>query len=80
MQPFLFPETRVQGQGVESLVDRGNHAELGMLQEGENIKNHLIRKKPNRKDVLRWVHSAVGRNSFLRRNLAHFFADGSTTF
>ncbi len=37
LQNDLFPEARVQGQGIEPLADRGEPAQLGMGQEGEDL-------------------------------------------
>ncbi len=42
LQDDLFPEARVQGQGIEPLADGGEPAQLGMGQEGEDPQHHLI--------------------------------------
>ena len=42
IQGDLFPETWLQGQGLEPLVYGGDPAQLGMGQEGEDPQHHLV--------------------------------------
>ncbi len=49
IQGDLLPETWLQGQGLEPLVDGGDPAQLGMGQEGEDRQNHLIGQPFKRK-------------------------------